>query len=75
MTSLDCAQGGRTLRFFTKHVEGGEEHLTRIRRLLNTEELIIAIQPWKRVLQAIICGKEELVVVLGGVRDGVGVVR
>jgi hypothetical protein len=58
---------GEPLRRFIGHVEGGEEHLASIRRLLNTEELIAAIQPWERVFRAIICEEEKLVAVLGGV--------
>jgi hypothetical protein len=71
---LIALKEGEPLRCFTGHVEGGEEHLARIRHFLNAEELIAAIQPWKRVFSAIIRGEEELVPMLGSVRDGVGVV-
>jgi hypothetical protein len=39
------------------HAEGGQENLSRRRRLLNAEELITTVEPGKRVFEAIIGGE------------------
>jgi hypothetical protein len=55
---LIALKDGEPLRRVTRLVEGGEEHLAGLRRLLNTKELITAVQSRERVLRAIICGKK-----------------
>jgi hypothetical protein len=72
---LIMLEEGEPMRRFTGHVEGGEEHLARICHLLNTKELIAVIQPGERIFGETIRGEEKLVAVLGGVPDGVNVVR
>jgi hypothetical protein len=63
------------LRRLARHVERRKEHLADIRSLLDAKELITSIEPWKRVFSVVVRGEEQLVAMLGGVSDGVGIVR
>jgi hypothetical protein len=66
---------GEPLRRLDGHVERRKEHLAGIRSLLDAEELIASVEPRKRVFSAVVRGEEQLVSMLGGVSNGVGIVR
>jgi hypothetical protein len=72
--ALVALEEDEPLRRLVGHVKHCQEHLASVRSLLDAEELIASVEPRQWIFSAIVRGKQQLVSMLGGVGDGVGIV-
>jgi hypothetical protein len=72
--SLITLEEGEPLRGVTGHMKCRQKHLPGILSLLDAKKLTASVEPWEWVFSVVVCEKQQLVSMLGGVGDGIGIV-